>query len=117
MMFQYGVSILISVDSGLIQKGRYNKKEVYIEFQSLFQWIPVLYGNIPVHSVPWGTSFNPYFSGFRSYTQSFYNSVNATVNVSILISVDSGLIQAGEVMLRQMVQAFQSLFQWIPVLY
>ena len=110
------VSILISVDSGLILRRIANIFLVACKFQSLFQWIPVLYmlrlnqyhpvlsvsilisvdsGLIRytfVMNVEVYNSFNPYFSGFRSYT--YYSFVYP-------FSVFS----------------FQSLFQWIPVLY
>ncbi len=87
------VSILISVDSGLILITWGNGHlEIYMfqslfqwipvlyrqcveermgkltEFQSLFQWIPVLYFLLLLHMAEEGISFNPYFSGFRSYT-------------------------------------------------
>mgnify|MGYP000971376577 CR=1 FL=1 len=61
-------------------------------FQSLFQWIPVLYMFRALKLTPSDGSFNPYFSGFRSYTfrsQFLWRSLSM---VSILISVDSGLI-------------------------
>ena len=61
------VSILISVDSGLIHDERISYSDMFI-------------------------CFNPYFSGFRSYTG----------HVNMLVSNGS---------------VFQSLFQWIPVLY
>jgi len=39
------------------------------------------------------------------------------ISVSILISVDSGLIQVKITLFGKVIEMFQSLFQWIPVLY
>jgi len=63
-------------------------------------------------------SFNPYFSGFRSYTDFIISSTLGLINlVSILISVDSGLIPDTMYHDGKRQGKFQSLFQWIPVLY
>ena len=61
-------------------------------FQSLFQWIPVLYIKLRYDLLNRQESFNPYFSGFRSYTKYDPAVVPVEPFVSILISVDSGLI-------------------------
>ncbi len=137
------VSILISVDSGLILGSICDIPRKKVKFQSLFQWIPVLYdeGFVAMRSdktgfnpyfsgfrsytlvqidnqeavklsfnpyfsgfrsytsprltaqYPTGYRFNPYFSGFRSYTLTSHASPLNTPIVSILISVDSGLIR------------------------
>ena len=61
-------------------------------FQSLFQWIPVLYLTLNPACISCSASFNPYFSGFRSYTNFVSLDCAYRFLVSILISVDSGLI-------------------------
>jgi len=86
------VSILISVDSGLIRDSMMASMYVLLMFQSLFQWIPVLYMNLSDIFILLTSSFNPYFSGFRSYTSLIIMRRRDLNGVSILISVDSGLI-------------------------
>ncbi len=135
------VSILISVDSGLIQIQKDTKslrhlgfnpyfsgfrsytipfsncRYFFCMFQSLFQWIPVLYFKIDISSCGYLACFNPYFSGFRSYTIPEDYRYSLICLVSILISVDSGLIRRSSPVIGFSRKAFQSLFQWIPVLY
>ena len=111
------VSILISVDSGLIQAVKQNGLALEFVFQSLFQWIPVLYSaNFSMGFAPL-LCFNPYFSGFRSYTYRLVCICQVLHRVSILISVDSGLILLICFLVVLFQYQFQSLFQWIPVLY
>jgi len=86
------VSILISVDSGLTL-------------------------DLSFHFITFPFSFNPYFSGFRSYTWQCYWHGRQLLCVSILISVDSGLTQCNSPRLWICIHKFQSLFQWIPVLH
>ena len=62
------VSILISVDSGLTLLFVVLFINVPLVFQSLFQWIPVLHSLYVCSIWKLPDSFNPYFSGFRSYT-------------------------------------------------
>jgi len=86
-------------------------------FQSLFQWIPVLYPALSAGTPDTIIGFNPYFSGFRSYTTNKQRWYHNNHRVSILISVDSGLIPSKLTHLYTNCIRFQSLFQWIPVLY
>jgi len=86
------VSILISVDSGLTLDTPHNFHHPTSMFQSLFQWIPVLHRVLFLFYPAWLLCFNPYFSGFRSYTADREHKTATTY-------------------------MFQSLFQWIPVLH
>ena len=111
------VSILISVDSGLIRSkvDQQLKKETWVSIlisvdSGLIPLVPLFFNNSL-------DSFNPYFSGFRSYTAiGLYLTLKPLV-VSILISVDSGLIPENIHTVGCNSPLFQSLFQWIPVLY
>ena len=105
------------MDSGLIQARKIRDGELKNPFQSLFQWIPVLYVTVIGGSLYQNVCFNPYFSGFRSYTPFFCQYIASYNGVSILISVDSGLILYIFNCWFSYPPMFQSLFQWIPVLY
>ena len=62
-----GVSILILLDSILLFKIPWTRRNIFIWFQSLFYWILFFYFPFLVLQSYSATSFNPYSTGFSSF--------------------------------------------------